>query len=210
MITLLSEIKIMKTDIFDIRNRVKIIMEKVNKIEKRNDLNKDCNITYLKKNIKFDNFDIEDLSKKELSIIIDENNNNNNGDKINNVINNNNNNENGDEINNENGDEINNENGDEINNENGDEINNENGDENENENVKIKDKKIKKEKKKKKEKRNKVIYNDIDIDINKHVEKIILSTNDKVSKIKNDSETNDNSSNFDSDKLEKELIKIIN
>lgn len=34
MISLLSEIKDLKTDIFDIRNRVKIIMDKVNKIEK--------------------------------------------------------------------------------------------------------------------------------------------------------------------------------
>ena len=49
------------------------------------------------------------------------------------------------------------------------------------------------------------------MDINKHVEKIILSTNDKVIK-KNNSSTNNNNSDseFYSDELEKELTKIIN
>ena len=164
MITLLNEIKTMKTDIFDIRNRVKIIMDKVNKMEKNHnsknnfndDFNNDCIIT---------------SSKKKTITSIEENIKNNN-DYYSNA----------------------------------DDVNDNDNDNNEiTKTINKKDKKNKKEKKK--EKRNKQHHNDIDI--NKRVEKIILSTNDKIMK-KNNSDTYDNISNYGSDELEKELTKIIN
>jgi len=185
MITLLNEIKTMKTDIFDIRNRVKIIMDKVNKIEKnnsKNDLNNNQIITSSKKNIKLEILDIEELSRGKPIITIGENVNENNDncsnhddDNINNDDNNN---------NNDNDDNKNN-------------INNDDNDDNDDNNEIIKT--INKKDKKKKEKRNKHHHNDIDI--NKHVEKIMK---------KNISDTYDNISNYDSDELEKELTKIIN
>lgn len=178
MITLLNEIKTMKTDIFDIRNRVKIIMDKVNKMEKNNNsnnnLNIDCIISSSKKNKKFDSFVIDDL--------IDDNNNKSDDD--------NNDDDNNDDDNND----------DDNNDDNNNDDNSNNG-----KIIKTKDKKDKKDerdkkdKKKKKEKINKHHHNDIDI--NKHVEKIMK---------KNNSDTYDDNSNYDSDELEKELTKIIN
>lgn len=193
MITLLNEIKTMKTDIFDIRNRVKIIMDKVNKIENnynsKNDLNNNQIITSSKKNIKLEIFDIEELSRKKPIITVGENvneNNDNCSNPDNGNINNDNNNNDGLDDEPDDDNKIDNDNNDEI--------------------IKTINKKDKKDKKKK-EKRNKHHHNDIDI--NKHVEKIILSTNDKIMK-KNNLDTYDNISNYDSDELEKELTKIIN
>lgn len=163
MITLLNEIKTMKTDIFDIRNRVKIIMDKVNKMEKNNNsnknLNSDCIFTSSKK--KLNSFDIDDFTEEKSIISIEENIKKNNNETF-------------------------------------DDDNN-----NDSEIIKIKNKKDKKHKKikKDKDKKKENKYHHNDIDINKHVEKIMK---------KNNSDTNNNKSNCDSDELEKELTKIIN
>ena len=62
IITVLNEIKIMKTDIFDIKNRIKIIMDKVDK------MNNSSNINNNKKFLIKNNFDNEINNNKKIII----------------------------------------------------------------------------------------------------------------------------------------------
>lgn len=75
MIKLINELKSMKTDIFDIKNRVKIIMNKVDKIHKHCNLNnddvyldKDDNFTYLSTDVE-SNINLHSHPHKNLNII---------------------------------------------------------------------------------------------------------------------------------------------
>lgn len=125
VISLLEEMKIIKTDVFDIKNRVKIIMDKINNIDKN-------------KELKINNKDIlnkkQELQEKEQKV-----------------------------------------------------------EEEQKSHKKTSKKKIKKTKKK-------------DLNINKHVEKIILSNNDEITSKNN----YDDNKDLDDEELEKELKKMLN
>lgn len=88
IISLLGEIKTMKTDIFDIKNRVKVIMDKVDKIEKNTGSNlnnyetsKDGKIIKGVRNIKKNNLEISNGGQQS-DFLPNENNKINDGNKI--------------------------------------------------------------------------------------------------------------------------------